>query len=52
MHIYNELYADCLGNEDESEGYVRCVQPDSPGLHARVKGEYNGMPLREEELIS
>lgn len=38
-------YADCLGNEDESVGYVRWVQPESPGQHARVNGRYNGTRL-------
>ena len=37
---------------DESVGYVRWVQPESPGQHARVNGEYNGTQLRKEKLIS
>jgi hypothetical protein len=51
IHIYNELYVDCLGNKDESVGYVRWVQPECPGQHARVNGEYNGMRLWKEKLI-
>ena len=32
-------------------GYVRWVQPDSPGLHARVNGGYNEMQSRKGKLI-
>lgn len=51
MYIYNEQYTDCLGNMDESVGYVRWVQLESPGLHARVNAEYSEMQLWKEKPI-
>ncbi len=52
MYIYFEQYTDCLGNKEEGAGYVRSVQPEYPGLHARGNATFKGLRHRKVKLIS
>ncbi len=42
MYSYYERahYTNCLGNQEEGVGYVRWVQPEYPGIHARGNVRY------------